>query len=101
MDLPKRVGQLLWEYDLNALPTGAELPDVVVERVMVRGGWEEMRWLLASCDRERLRRFLELRGSRVLEPRELAFWAFACAVPDERVETWIRDARERLKAWRG
>lgn len=92
---------MLWEYDLEALRAEPELPEVVIERVMARGGWEPMRWLLATCSPERRRRFLEERGRKVLAPRELNFWAFASSVPEERASEWVREARKREAAWRG
>lgn len=101
MRFPDTVERLLWEYDLEALRAEPELPEVVIERVMARGGWEPMRWLLATCSPERRRRFLEERGRRVLAPRELNFWAFASSVPPERTSEWVREARKRETAWRG
>ena len=101
MILPAGVERLLWEYDLDALREAPELPEVVLERVMARGGWEEMRWLLTTCSSERLRRFLEERGAGVLPPRELAFWSFACSVPEDRSTLWVREASQRQAAWRG
>ena len=101
MVLPEGVERLLWEYDSSSLVEKEELPEIVVERVMARGGWQEMRWLLETCDRENLRCFLERRGFRVLPPRELAFWALACSVPEEQSSVWVHQARDREKAWRG
>ena len=101
MRFPAAVERLLWEYDLEALRAEPTLPEVVIERVMARGGWEPMRWLLSTCTSERRRRFLEERGRRVLPPRELNFWAFASSVPEEQTAEWVREAREREAAWRG
>ena len=101
MRFPDTVERLLWEYDLAALRAEAELPEIVIERVMARGGSEPMRWLLKTVRRERLRRFLEERGRTVLPPRELAFWAFACSVPEALSADWVREAREHEAEWRG
>ena len=101
MRFPAAVERLLWEYDLEALRAEPELPEIVIERVMARGGWEPMRWLLSTCDAERRRLFLEERGRRVLPPRELNFWAFASSVPEERTAEWVLEARKREAAWRG
>ena len=72
-----------------------------MERVMARGRWEEMCWLLAHFDRERLRSFLALRGLRRLPPRELRFWGVICGVPSEELDRWVAAARERERSWRG
>ena len=101
MRIPASVERLLWEYDLEALRAEDELLEVVIERVMARGGLEPMRWLLKSTSPERRRRFLEERGRKVLAPRELNFWAFFSSVPEERTAEWVREARKREAAWRG
>lgn len=101
MRLPEPVERLLWEYDLEALEEEAELPQIVIERVMARGGMEPMRWLMNATSPERRRRFLEERGRKVLAPRELNFWALFSSVPEERTAEWVRDARKREAAWRG
>ena len=101
MRFPAAVERLLWEYDLEALRAEPELPEIVIERVMARGGWEPMRWLLSTCSPERRRLFLEERGRRVLPPRELNFWAFASSVPEDRTAEWVSEARKREAAWRG
>ncbi len=101
VEVPSNVLRLMWEYDQNSLIQGSELPDAIIERVMARGGWSEMQWLLRTVDRERLRTFLAERGSRVLPPREVSFWALACEIPEETATSWRQDARRREHQWRG
>jgi hypothetical protein len=99
MEVPSHVRALLWEYDLDD-PQGPERLDrVVVERVMERGGWESMRWLLGTYSKSEMREFLERRGRRVLPPRELRFWSWAAGVPDLIATSWVRQARERAEKW--
>lgn len=101
MHIPGPVRELLWEYDLEDPSVLARVERVMVERVMERGGWAAMQWLLRTFDRDRLRRYLEERGSRVLPPRELRFWSWACGVAEGRAREWVREARDRERAWRG
>lgn len=75
------------------------LDRVIVERVMERGGWESMRWLLGAYRRSELREFLEKRGRRVLPPRELRFWSWATGVPGSVATSWVHEARERAEKW--
>ena len=98
--IPPCVRELLWEYDLDDPQIVDRLEQVLVERVMERGGWEAMRWLLESFDRADLRAFLERRGRRVLPARELRFWAWASGVPDPTTTSWVRTTRERETLWR-
>jgi len=101
MEIPESVRELLWEYDLGDPGVVNRLERVMMERVMERGGWDAMQWLLRSFGREKLRRFVEDRGRRVLPARELRFWTWVCGVPEEVAGDWVGQARARELAWRG
>ena len=100
MEIPSTVRTLLWEYSLDEIPSGEKWQSAIIERVMQRGCWEDMLWLIQAFDRERLRVFLERRGRRALAPRELRFWATICGVPEDEQDTWVHESRERVGAWR-
>ena len=73
LELPQSVVRLLWDVD----PAQLALPrdrDFLLERLMQRGTWEDMRWLLRTFERADLREFIE-RKSHTLAPRERAYWA--------------------------
>ena len=99
--IPSSVRGLLQDFDLPPEPSGAAWERVVIERVMGRGTWVDMRWLLASFGRERLAAFLAERGCRVLAPRELRFWATICHVPKDEADRWVASAIMGARAWRG
>jgi hypothetical protein len=101
MQIPSGVRQLLWEYALDDQSIDAGWQNTILERVMQRGGWSEMQWLLQTFGRERLHTFLSRRGRRVLAPRELRYWAFICGVPSQEQDDWVAAARRREQAWRG
>lgn len=100
MDIPPSVQKLLWEYSTDAFSAGEGWESAIIERVMQRGCWDDMRWLLQTFDRQRLRTFLERRGRRALAPRELRFWARICEVPDVEQDSWVQESRAREQAWR-
>lgn len=100
MELPQSVRDLLWEYRIEDR-VEPQWEDAVLERVMQRGGWSEMRWLLRAFGHARLRDFLSRRGHRVLTPRELRYWAFIADVPGDEQDAWVAAARRRERAWRG
>ena len=100
MEIPETVQSLLWEYSLEEIPSGGRWQSAIIERVMQRGCWDDMLWLLRAFDRERLRDFLGHRGRRALAPRELRFWATICGVPEDEQDTWVHESRERVGAWR-
>ena len=101
MDMPGSVRELLWEYDVDDPSVCERLDRVVIERVMERGGWDAMQWLVSSLGRDRLRGYLEARGCRVLPARELRFWSWVCRVPESLASGWVSQARARELAWRG
>lgn len=101
MMLPQSVLDLMWEYDVAALKAAADFPDALIGRVMARGRWQDMLWLLHAVGRERLRNFMESHGARSLEPREIRFWSWITGVPEEQASGWVRGARQREAAWRG
>ena len=71
---PPCVASVLWDVDRVSLDVERDA-EFLMERVMVRGTWDAMRWLRATYSREALSAFLVSRGVRVLAPRELAYWA--------------------------
>jgi len=100
MEIPAAVEALLWEYSLEEIPSGEGWQSTIIERVMQRGCWDDMVWLLRVFDRERLRDYLEHRGKKALAPRELRFWATICGVPEDEQDLWVHESRERVGAWR-
>jgi hypothetical protein len=99
--IPGNIERILWEYNLDGLDLSSEMPDAICERVMARGSWAEMQWLMRVVGAKRLRSFLEKRGAHVLPPREVAFWSLVCSVPDRLVQEWVGAARARQEEWRG
>lgn len=100
MQIPSTVRSLLWEYSPESEPSDPRWKSAVIERVMQRGRWDDMLWLLRAFDTGQLRSYLERRGRRVLEPRELRFWARICGVPQDEQDAWVREARRKERAWR-
>lgn len=92
--LPDAVTRLFWDVEPASVDLGRHR-DYVMERVMVRGNWEAMQWLLATYDAAILRAFVEGRGRRVLPPDALAFWAL---MSDAKVPIPTGGARPR---WAG
>jgi hypothetical protein len=101
MQIPREIAGLLWDVDVDRSSADGSVERLVIERVMERGRWEDMRWLAGAFDRAQLRRFLEQRGRKVLAPRELSFWANFCNVKAQERTAWVEEARRRQKEWRG
>lgn len=80
--LPPAVEVLFWEVDPAAVDLDAHA-DYVMERVMLRGGWDAMRWLRATYPPAALASYLERKGRQRLPPRELAYWSLIAGLPDD------------------
>ena len=77
--IPDFLRRFFWEYDPRKLEVERHA-DVIMGRIMERGDWDAMCWLRQTYPMERLRRFLEMRGQRILPPRELNYWALICDI---------------------
>lgn len=79
MVIPGELCWLFWEVD----PSTIELPrhrDYVLERIMQRGNWAAMQWLIRTFTTADLGDFLLRKGAR-LSPRERAYWSLIAGVP--------------------
>jgi hypothetical protein len=101
VELPLSVRKLLHDFDMPADPFGEVWERAIIGRVMERGTWVDMRWLLASFGRERLAGFLAERGHKTLAPRELRFWSTVCHAPECQADRWVAAAIAGQRAWRG
>ncbi len=96
--LPPFLAPLFWEYD----PTAIDLDRhayCIMARIMERGPWDAMQWLLRRYSRQQLVDFLRQRGKDILPPRELNFWAMVCGVPEPARRQWVCQARNRRDPW--
>jgi len=98
LHIPEEIEPLFWEYNPKSLDCDVHA-DVIMARIMERGGWEAMCWLRQTYPIKRLAEFLECRGRRILPPRELNYWALMCHIPAETRQEWIQQAREREDVW--
>jgi hypothetical protein len=95
-DLPEAVARLLWDVDFARFDLDRDR-QLVFERVMTRGTWEAMKWLLRRYSRADLAAFVRDYGRRVLTPRDLAYWALVC----EAEVTGDRDGGGGRPRWAG
>ena len=73
-EFPPAVERLFWEVDPRSIDLEKHRA-YVMQRVMSRGTWEAMKWLLATYSAAAIRDYLESGGARTLPPKMLAFWA--------------------------
>lgn len=53
------------EYDLSSLELDRDA-DLIIQRTLEYGTWDEIRWLVASYGVDRVRTFVRVRGERML-----------------------------------
>jgi hypothetical protein len=71
--IPAVVQRLFWDVDPATIDIDRHRA-YVMERVMTRGRWEAMQWLLAAYPTDAIRAFVE-QAQGTLPPSVLAFWA--------------------------
>jgi hypothetical protein len=77
--IPAELSWLFWDVDPAAIDLDRHR-DYVIERIMMRGNWVAMRWLIEHVDKAEIAGFLRRRG-HVLTPRDRAFWSLIAEVP--------------------
>jgi hypothetical protein len=81
--IPADLAWLFWDVDPATIDLERDC-DYVLERIMTRGDWLAMRWLVAHVDKQHLVDFLHRRADR-LTPRDRAFWCLIADVPCQHV----------------
>jgi hypothetical protein len=77
--IPVELSWLFWDVDPMTIDLERHR-DYVIERIMTRGNWLAMRWLIDHVAKSDLAEFLCRRADR-LPPRERAFWSLIADVP--------------------
>ncbi|MGC1378274.1 MAG: hypothetical protein WA821_18730 [Anaerolineales bacterium] len=61
------------EYDISQLDLVADA-DLIIQRALDFGDWEEIRWLFSTYHRKRIQLFLRKHGQRRLKPVTFHYW---------------------------
>ncbi len=98
-ELPDFVRSLFWDYDEEAV-SWPHARDLIIRRVLSVGPWHAVTWLRAELGDAELRRWIEDREGRPLDPQQLRFWELILDLPSDRVERWLADEPRRIWAER-
>ncbi len=71
--IPDSLKPYFQEYDLAQLDLTQDA-NLIIQRVLEFGTWDEIRWLFAIYGRRRLRLFLRQHGARWLKPATFHYW---------------------------
>jgi hypothetical protein len=71
--IPEGLHPYFQEYDLARLRLDADA-DLIIQRALEFGTWDEVRWLFSTYGKRRIRLFLRKRGARWLSPVTFNYW---------------------------
>lgn len=95
--IPDGLRPYFQEYDPGYLDL-EEDADLIIQRALEFGTWDEVRWLFETYGRPRIRAFLRGRGERLLSPVTFNYWRKLLGVkkwqpspfPTSKGELWDR-----------
>lgn len=71
--IPSSLQAYFQEYDLADLHLHRDA-NLIIQRILEYGTWEEVRWLFKVYPRQRIQRFLHEHGERWLKPVTFNYW---------------------------
>lgn len=71
--VPRSLQPYFQEYDLSDLRLQRDA-NLIIQRTLEFGTWEEVRWLFETYTRKRIQRFLQEHGERWLKPVTFNYW---------------------------
>ena len=92
---PKLSPDLEWlfpEYDFAEMRLSSH-QGVVIERVLEKGSWEQVRWLFTTYGEETVTEWVRKHGFRLLSKRSFALWTLALDVKEIEVPEWVIQAK--------
>ena len=82
------------EYDFEAVDLEHHR-GVIIERILERGTWEQLRWLFATYDEDEVAAWVRRHGFRLLSRRSFALWRLVLYVTDYEAPPWAK----AMQAW--
>lgn len=73
IDLPERLKIYFQEYNPDQLELKRDA-NLVIQRVLEFGNWDEIRWLFELYGARRIRKFIRQYGERWLKPVSFNYW---------------------------
>ena len=95
--LPPDSAWLFPEYEFKTIGLESH-QGVIIERILERGTWAQLRWLFAMYGEERVAAWVQRHGFRLLSRRSFALWRLVFGIADGTVPEWVAAAKE-IEAW--
>lgn len=86
------------EYDFAEMDLDS-YRGVIIERVLERGSWEQVRWLFDTYGEAAVANWLRRHGFRLLSSRSFALWRLALDVETYEAPAWAVAAKQQSGSW--
>ncbi len=90
--LPASTAWLFPEYRFETMDAETHA-GVIIERILERGTWAELRWLFDCYGEQRIADWVRRRGFRLLSPRSFALWRLVLGVSEYVAPNWAVEAK--------
>lgn len=97
-DIPLDMAWLFPEYEFAAIGIQSH-QGVIIERVLERGSWEQVRWLFAAYSKADVAGWVEKHGFRLLSKRSFALWRLVLDIERYEAPDWAIAAKQLPEAW--
>lgn len=71
--IPSSLALFFQEYDFSELSIEEDV-NLIIQRTLEYGDWDELRWLFQVYGAKRIRKFIRLLGERSLRPPTFNYW---------------------------
>ena len=85
--LPESTAWLFPEYEFGKMDDQG-FANVIIERILERGSWAELRWLFARYGQRRVATWLRQHGFRRLSPCSFSYWRWVLGVKRYQAPPW-------------
>jgi hypothetical protein len=66
---------------------------VIIERILEKGSWEQLRWLFATYGEAGVAQWVQKHGFRLLSKRSFALWRLALGIKKYQALSWAKTAK--------
>lgn len=94
--LPKSSAWLFPEYEFARMNPD-EYAGVVIERILERGSWAEIRWVLERYGKRVVAKWIRQHGYRRLDRRAFDYWRWMLGIKRYKMPPWEAQGRSREK----
>lgn len=97
-DMPSDMAWLFPEYAFATMDVQTHR-GVIIERVLERGSWEQLRWLFATYGEAAVADWVARHGFRLLSKRSFALWRLVLEVENYHAPDWAIAAKQLSESW--